>query len=166
MPTPTYDLLASNVLSSNATSVTFSSLNTIGAGYRDLILVANGSSLSDFYPRVRFNGDTANNYFHVNMEGNGAGLGSFFGQENGLQIANGVWWATSQRNILICNFFDFATTDKHKTTLTRNNRADRGTEALAGRWASTSAITSIEFYSSNGASIASGSSFYLYGIVS
>jgi hypothetical protein len=58
---------------------------------------------------------------------------------------------------------DYSATDKHKTVLSRANNAANGVTAIAGRWASTSAITSIvlTFQSS---SLATGSTVALYGV--
>ena len=60
MATPTYIALATTTLSSAVGSVTFSS---IPAGYRDLVLVAEGlTSGATSNVRMQFNSDTGNNY--------------------------------------------------------------------------------------------------------
>jgi hypothetical protein len=59
--------------------------------------------------------------------------------------------------------FDFATTDKHKSNLVRVDVASSETAALAGRWASTSAINTILIYT-NATNFNAGSTFSLYGI--
>jgi hypothetical protein len=59
---------------------------------------------------------------------------------------------------------DYSATDKHKTYLSRSNNADNGTTALTGRWANTSAITTVAISSQTG-SIRTGTSISLYGIV-
>jgi hypothetical protein len=59
---------------------------------------------------------------------------------------------------------DYSATDKHKTVLVRSNAASTGVEAIAQRWASTAAITSILVFPSTG-SWAAGGTFSLYGIV-
>lgn len=163
--TATYDLIYSNVLDTNQTSITISSL---GSSYRDLVLVIDGQGGNgDFYPRLRFNSDTGNNYSWVNGQGNGTNAESFNGSpENGQQIANGVFFSTTSRTMIICNIMDYSATDKSKTILSRANRANQATEMVAGRWNNNSAITSIQLYSGNGNSIAAATTIYLYGIVS
>lgn len=163
--TATYDLIYSNVLGSNTTSITISA---ISASYRDLVLVIDGQAgNADFFPRLRFNSDTGNNYSWVNVQGNGTTAASFNGSpENGQQIANGVFFSTTSRTMIISQIMDYSATDKHKTLLTRANRANQATEMLGGRWNNNSAITSIQLYSGNGNSLAAETSIYLYGIVS
>jgi hypothetical protein len=72
---------------------------------------------------------------------------------------------SSEVSIQVIQFMDYAQTDKHKTVLMRTNRAGGGVSMIAGRWASTSAITSIVL-APDGGTFNTGSTFYLYGIVS
>lgn len=170
MPTPTYDLLASNVLSSTASTVTFDNLNTLASGYRDLIFQINLATTSSgqSYVTMRFNSDTGSNYHWVGATGNGTTTvssstgGSPFPY---IAVSNYVGSATNSKAILNVNLMDFATTNKHKSVLVRANNASQGTTMEASRWASTSAITRIDINSLS-ASFPAGSSFYLYGIVS
>jgi hypothetical protein len=63
---------------------------------------------------------------------------------------------------------DYSTTDKHKSVLVRENTAGSSTTlvvAKAGRWANTSAITSIYLFVSGGYSFATGTTVALYGVV-
>ena len=166
MPTPTYDLIASNVLSSNATSVTFSSLNTIGSGYRDLVLVANVLATATVDSLLRFNSDTGSNYSWVRASGNGSTAASFGNTTDGIYLNAVAQFDSTNRGLVITSVLDFAQTNKHKTVLTRSNNAGQGVEMGAGRWANTSAITSITFQSGSSTNFQSGSTFYLYGIVS
>ena len=166
MPTATYDLIASNVLGSSAASVTFSS---IPATYRDLIVVveASSSGASNTNGRLTFNSDTGNNYNWVLMIGDGSSATSASSSNTSNIII--LESATSTRRVLgIAQIQDYSATDKHKSTLGRYGNAATATTAAAGRWANTAAITSvtIEAFSGTGLQWASGSSFYLYGIVS
>jgi hypothetical protein len=72
---------------------------------------------------------------------------------------------TAFSNVTIVHIMDYSATDKHKTVLSRANRASSGVDAIAGRWASTSAITSIKYFAS-GRTLDIGSTVALYGIVS
>jgi hypothetical protein len=166
MPTATYIALANLTLSSTDADITFSS---IPATYRDLVIVVEGltsSSTSNF--RMQFNSDTGSNYSVAVMAGTGSGSGVSQAETfTAMQPTFYAQWTTTERANNVMNIMDYSATDKHKTMLVRNNRAGGATEAIAGRWANTSAITSIKlFTSTGGASFASGTTFALYGIVS
>ena len=151
MPTPTYDLIASNVLSSSAASVSFSS---IPATYRDLVLVTTGRNISwELY----INGDTGANYSRVYMRGTGTSEQTGAGTENFVRVNQ--WEA-------IIQFMDYSATDKHKTILMRSNTYYQATQADAQRWANTAAITSLELNAGSGNTFPSGTQTYLYGIAS
>lgn len=158
--TATYDLIASNVLGSTTTTVTFSS---IPATYRDLILVAEvlGSG-GNAGTRIQFNGDTGSNYPQVEMSGNGTTASS--GAPT-LAYINGQTGTTTARGLTILQVMDYSATDKHKTSLSRYGRADSATAAGASRWANTAAINQITIFAPVN-TYAIGSTFYLYGIVS
>ncbi len=151
MPTSTYDLIASNVLGSSAASVTFSS---ISASYRDLVLIVNRLSSGNFTSLV-FNSDTGSNYIRIVVEAYPSTIQTSTGTYS--QFYPGV----NVGDVLaIFQIFDYAQTDKHKSILTQLND-DGELNISAGRWASTSAITSI---TANGG-FDTGDSLYLYGIV-
>lgn len=158
--TATYDLIASNVLTSSASSVTFSS---IPATYRDLIIVFDGGVTSRTGQYLEFNGDTTNaNYSNVYAYGNGS---SAFSSSAANRIFAEVIENALSNNAII-QIMDYRATDKHKTALIRvNNASPNGVEMRAYRWANTSAITSVSLVAA-GTTWLSGSSFYLYGIVS
>lgn len=166
MPTPTYDLIASNVLASPATTVTFSSLNTVAAAYRDLVVVTVGASTDSFvYAYMRFNSD-AGTYSYVYANGDGSAQASAGPGDNKIQLGGKAsYYTTALQAVARIEIFDFAQTDKHKNQIIRFDSAGQATEMMASRWATTSAITSINLIMNVG-SWATGSTFYLYGIVS
>jgi hypothetical protein len=152
MPTPTYTPLATVTLGT-AASVTFSN---IPSTYRDLIFVVRGTSLN-----LRVNGDTGSNYSNVSMYGTGSTAAS--GSETTTFFyTNWFGTGTTANRMYICQFMDYSATDKHKTILLRGDLADAESNANAGRWANTSAITSISIVGTP----AAGSTFSLYGIAS
>lgn len=157
MPTPTYDLLDSTTLSSSASSVTFSSIDQ---SYRDLIVVVSGTNATGAQTlRFQANGDTGSNYNSVRMDGNGSSASSLaLSAQDNVQLAV---FGTTQA-VAITHIMDYSATDKHKTLLARGDRADDRTRATAGRWASTSAITSITLYGSNSYNF--DATFSLYGV--
>ena len=162
-----YIPLANVTLGSSASSITFSN---IPATYRDLILVVNGSPSTNDYPVVtsRFNSDTGANYERVRLGGSGSGSGgtSFAGGMDNLQLNSffGLGSSSSSRFALISQVMDYSATNKHKTVLSRSGTNTDGVEALSGRWANSSAITTWQVYTSS-AAFASGTIFALYGIV-
>ncbi len=166
MPTSTYDLIASNVLGSATANITFTSIPDT---YRDLVLVMSiTSAVSDFYPGLRFNSDTGNNYNYCEARGNGTSASSFNGSSETFGTIYGAFASTTTGADYVVHILDYATTNKHKMFLARSNRSNQLVAMNSGRWANTnSAISSITIGSfGNGNTAAAGSTFYLYGIVS
>lgn len=162
MPTPTYTPLANITLGSSAASVTFSS---ISQAYRDLILVIETlAATGSVGLTLRINGDSGSNYNYVRMDGTGSSAisGSSASQTSMLLAFYGQA-TTTARAINTLSIMDYSATDKHKTILNRADQAADGTHAGAGRWASTSAITSLAFTSNSG-NFAAGSTFSLFGV--
>jgi hypothetical protein len=158
MPTPTYTPLATVTLGSTATSVTFSS---IPATYRDLIVVHSGLLTSGGQEiRLRYNGDSGNNYIYVEMSGTGSSATSSTAT---LSYAYGGLVYTTAANSIV-QIMDYSATDKHKTGLTRSNNPANNVVAFAHRWANTAAITSLEL-SIGGNLWAAGATFNLYGVI-
>ena len=163
MPTPTYNLIDSVTLGSSASSVTFSSIDQ---SYGDLVLVAEfgytstGANLS-----IRFNGDTGSNYSKVGAYGDGSTAASYTSTSTFFFTSEATTpTATYPANQLtVFQALDYSATDKHKPVLYRSNNASRGTNMEAGRWANTSAITSITALTTFN-QFSAGSTFHLYGI--
>tara|TARA_R110000822_G_scaffold23423_1_gene72476 strand:- start:119 stop:616 length:498 start_codon:yes stop_codon:yes gene_type:complete len=161
MATPTYTLIDSVTLTTEAT-VTFTSIpQTFG----DLVLVVNQSSPSGAKgTRLFFNGDGGSNYSSVSMYAT-ATVGSGFGSTSNLTV--GGYNTASNVGVpmfSVSQIMDYSATDKHKSVLSRSNTptgSSNGVVAWAGRWANTSAITQIEISDGNWAV---GSTFFLYGI--
>ena len=152
-------LIGSNVLASPAASVTFSS---IPGTFADLVLVITGTlTTMDSTVEVDLNGDTSSNYNWVQIAGDGSASSS---RQSNSNLSNHGRLANPDIGVIISHFFDYATTNKHKTWLTRSNssNANAGVRTIAGRWANTSAVTSVT--ASCGINFAAGSSFHLYGI--
>lgn len=150
--------LANITLSSSASTVTFSS---ISGSYRDLYLVMNitatGSMGETF---IQLNTDTGSNYSNVYMQGTGSAANSGTTWATGLFLS---YTLGTNPMVNLFTLFDYSATDKHKTSLNRHNKADSTVEAMAGRWANTSAVTSLKILSSS-ASFAAGSTFSLFGV--
>ena len=162
MPTPTYTALANITLGSSASSVSFSS---IPASFRDLVLVINADGTSQTELYVRMNGDTASTYTAIRMQGSGSVAASAtYSGTGGMRLnGNGDIMTDFSFNAVI-QLLDYSATDKHKLLLSRTSSSG-GVDANAGRWPSTSAITSVRAYPNVG-SFDVGSTFALYGIAS
>lgn len=167
MPTPTYTPLANLTLSANAASVTFSS---ISQAYRDLVLVCNyASATTTTSLSAVLNSNTGSVYSYVTANANGSTASSYSGSSTSMQLG---WDAsadsTTNATNTVVQFLDYSVTDKHKPILFRSNRggaSSGGTDIGAFRFATTTAITSIQllFGSPN---LKAGSTFALYGIAS
>jgi hypothetical protein len=162
---PTYIKLASTILSSTSTSVSFTGITST---FTDLILVIN-ASVSSGNPDVIFNlnSDTSTNYSRTTVRGNGT-TGSSTQSANATAAytdsaasANtlaGAWNA-------IIHFMNYSNINTYKTILVRENHADLGSSLITNLWRSTAAITSILFQTTNSpTNFSAGSTFNLYGI--
>ena len=165
MPTSTYVALATYTIPSATTdsSVTFSS---IPASYRDLVIVIEATTSVDALIQARFNGDTGSNYGYVVMRGTSS-TGSSSGTYNVAYLMDNLSEATKRFHVLM-NVQDYSATDKHKTALVRsgteqNADGNSSVYASAHRWANTSAITSIELFTSAGG-FEAGSTLSVFGI--
>lgn len=164
MPTETYTLITTQTLSTATSTITFSNLNTAAAGMTDLILVGDFIASIPGYFRLRYNGDTTDtNYFYRSAGTTGSTFINSTGNQAYIQVstlADDVY-----RNSFIAHIYDFGATNKHKTTLSRMGNSRQGSTMAFHRWASTSAITSLELVAP-GWNFNSGATFQIYGLVS
>ena len=163
----TYELIASNTLSSSAASVTFSAIpNT----FTDLVLKTSvRSTRSDRVTRnfyLQFNGDTSSNYSWTFVSNGGSSRGSSSTFSDIGYIPAGLTTANTfgSGDLYIPNYTvsqnkPFSSVD----TSENNSSSDWYIRATANLWRNTAAITSILIYPESD-SMASGSSFFLYGI--
>ena len=162
----TYVALATNTLSSSATSITFSS---ISGSYTDLVLVCNVIGVganTDENCSIQVNGDTASNYSMTRFRGNGTTASGDIDTSATSAIAGIVTVKTTDdgtRSNVIVNFQNYSNTTTYKTWLSRSSSALYSVQAMANLWRSTSAITSIKFQI-NSNNFGTGSTFTLYGI--
>lgn len=165
MAAPAMQAIANITLSAASATVTFSN---IPQTYRDLVLVCNviADTAGDDI-MLRLNSDITNgNYARVLMSGNGASTYSVTGASQDMpRITYYGSSSTSERSSHKTEIFDYATTDKHKTYLTRSNRAGSGTDAVATRWASTAAVTTLSLNNAVSGGFGATSTFTLYGVL-
>ena len=159
MGTTAWVPLAETTLTTSASSIVMSS---IPSGYKDLMILASGVSTSGTQDQaIYFNGDdTGGNYGCVILWATSSSVGattsSFIIDYYGSVTSDNTASTTLQ-------IFDYAATDKHKSYLARSGRAASGTDLIVGRWASTSAITSITYFL-NGGTLAAGTTVALWGL--
>lgn len=168
MPT-TMKLIAKNVLSSSASSVTFSD---IPGTYTDLVLLSsartnrNDGTLTDGI-KIRFNGDTATgNYSERRLYSTGSTVVSntevAFG---GYTTVTGTTADTFGNSAAyIPNYAGSTKKSLSVESVTENNATAAFILIDAVLWQGTDAITSIALTPDVGTNFVSGSSFYLYGI--
>jgi len=165
-----YELISSTILSSTATSVTFSSIDTTTYKHLQVRVTSafNASGVDGLI--ARFNGDTAANYSghilqgynsSVSSGGGGAKTSIYAGEIGGNATAS-TFAGT------IIDVLDAFSTTKNKTLKSLSGVSQSGLSNIvalhSGAWFNTSAITSLTLTSFSGASFIVGSRFSLYGI--
>ena len=170
---PTYTQIAPAVIvgSGGASTIDF---NSIPNNYTDLVLKLSGRSAASNvynYARIRFNGDTGNNYFATIVYGDGGTVG-IAGTSAGTNLVGGLkaggssttstfgnseWYipnytGSTQKSLLID-----ATSDHYATPAGANGYL------TAGRWSSTAAITSLSLFIES-SSFVQHTTAYLYGV--
>lgn len=170
----TYTLIASNTLSSSAASVTFSS---IPGTYTDLVLRMSVRTITNSSSEVvllRFNSDTTGNYSFTFLTGDGSTAASSRGSNqtyiyfSGTASGNGTSNTFSNAEIYIPSYTAAQNKSIGVFPVTENNATSTTTkiEPTSGLWRNTAAISSISILGTVGAGLATGSSFFLYGIKS
>lgn len=164
-----YIAIESQTVSGSVATVTFNSIpSTVGGvAIRDLVLVIQARATSESAYSIRFNGDTNSNYNVANLLGttSTASANSSLSSSAATIAPSSVAATTTLGNTHTkVEIFDFNQTNKHKAFLVRSNRPDNSTLAQAGRWANTSAITSLTILLNNSQLIDSGSTFNLWGV--
>lgn len=149
-------------------TITFSS---IPSTYKNLQIRMSAAStngtVADAY--IRFNSDSAGNYFCHQVRGGG---GSINGQtysyttQNQMVITSNIGQSGTMQNGAICDILDYTNTSKNKTIRSFTGYDTNGGGEIilwSGAWNNTSAINRIDITLSGG-SFYSDSIFALYGI--
>ena len=157
----TYTPLATTTLTSNAASITFSS---IPSGYTDLVLISRLQNANANAPYIRINGDTGTTYSQTYLEGNGT---TAVGARAGTQSFGYLNLNSDPGNngFIIINFMNYKNTTNNKTYLAQVSNAANAVDTVTGLWRSTAAIDTILLASSNGGNYLAGSTATLYGIL-
>jgi len=165
MPLPsTMTPIATNTLTTATATVTFSN---IPQTYTDLVVVINAKATSGAHDVIsRINSDSSSNYSTTFINGTGSAASS--GRQSNqtyLYLDNYGYLETTDGQVSITHFMNYANTTTNKTILSRASNATNGVTGLVGLWRSTAAITSITLYCGTaGVTFTSGSTFTLYGV--
>ena len=166
----TYTLISNNILSSNKTSVNFTSIpNT----YTDLCMklsVRTDATLTYDFINFTFNNASAN-FSNTYLRGSGSAASS---GNNSSQSFIRIYYSTDGDTATASTFGNAEiyipsyTASQNKPLsafgVTETNATAANMAITAGLWSDTSAITSILLQPINGSYFLTGSSFYLYGI--
>jgi hypothetical protein len=159
-----FDLLESTTLTSSASSVTFSGLDTLAAGYKHLQVRAVLKPGGNAYFRIRFNNDTANNFTFHYLSGDGGAMES--GWEGTTRSYIDIdQTSTTNFTPAVIDILDFASTNKNTTTRSLSGGLTTSASKIrlsSGVYLSTNAVTEINLLSTNAAQ--AGSRFSLYGV--
>lgn len=163
-----YDLLQTTVLSSSASSVTFSSLGSY-SDYKHLQIRMTARSTGNGNPEIQLNGVTTTTYKDHRLFGNGSSVISDVpGTGTAISVFAAATRSSSTANAFgaaIIDILDFSNSSKNTTirALSGNYGALTLVELASGVFLSTAAVTSITM-KLNTDTYASGSRFSLYGI--
>jgi hypothetical protein len=167
-----FELIETSIVSGSSTgSIVFSNLGDFASTYKHLQLrgAAKTNNASNFdLIRVRFNGDTGNNYARHALLGNGSTASS-----GGVATTSFVNFATAGNTTAnVFGGFVFDVLDAYSTSKNKTTRALAGvapsTDAeirlSSGLWMNTGSITSLTVSPEFGSLLIAGSRFSLYGI--
>jgi hypothetical protein len=178
VPTGDYELIETAIVSgTSTTAITFSNLGQYASTYRHLQIRSSvkssldNASLGSGNVRMRFNGDTGNNYAIHKLFGNGSVAASLADTSRSATIGS-LLFSSNTANAFsggVCDILDAYSTSKNKTTrlLASAQATSSGQnfiQLVSGVWLNSSSLTSIELAPEDGGNIVAGSRFSLYGI--
>lgn len=166
--TGSFDLLATTLLSTTATSVTFDVSTYAALGYKHLQIRATGrNSGEDGNLLIKFNSDTGSNYTRHALYGDGTGVYSNAGtSQTNIQIGAITLNSDTASNFgaNVIDILDGFSSSKYKTIRSLSGRTGNNQILLrSGAWMSTSAITSVTVLT-NANNFVTGSRFSIYGV--
>lgn len=163
----TCELIAKSVLGSNAANVDFTS---IPSTYTDLLVVASARSTTGTTQlTVAFNNSSADYTFRT-LQSDGASVYSYTQSAFGFNNVGYLPTSSSTSNTfgnMELHFPNYAGSSNKSVSITaaqETNAASAWMFTSAGLWSQTAAINRLTFAVYGGVDLASGSSFYLYGI--
>ncbi len=167
-----FESISTTVVSSAVSSVTFSSIPQTYKHLQIRILARTARVSTDATISIQLNSDTGSTWSNHSLFGDGSTTSSGGGggrtyDYTGVCLCVGSSATANIFGVGVTDILDYANTDKYKTirTLTGGDRNGSGNVSLqSANWRNTNAITSIGFFDSSGANIATNTHFALYGI--
>jgi hypothetical protein len=156
----TYESIATQTLSSTATTVTFSSITS---SYTDLIMVISaftGNDVPEY--TMRFNGDSGTNYSVTTLEGAGSvAISQRQSSQPQMYIVGFQAGTYTEPYTTLIHFMNYSNTTTNKTILSRSS--SNAASAYCGLWRSTTAINTIAITNPS-STFSANTTFTLYGI--
>ena len=166
-----YDLLETQTLASSASSVTFTGLDTLAAGYQHLQIryVVRSDRVSTTDTAImRFNSDTGSNYAWHYLRGDGSAVYSVAGTSQTyarIGVTSASTSTADEFSAAVLDILDFSSVSKNTTSRDFSGQTGNSNVFLTSSlWNDTSAVTEIDILPQNGTNWVSGSRFSLYGI--
>lgn len=171
-----FDLLETQILTSSASSVTFTGLDTLAAGYQHLQIRMVTKTIVDsstdlFY--LRFNSDSGNNYAGHSLFNNGSNVASSpYTAQSGIFIdtlGSSAFAGSNSFQAHVLDILNFSSSTKNTTVrglagrLVEGGTAFAKIELLSGLWLNTNAVTSFSLTPLND-SLKTGSRISIYGV--
>jgi hypothetical protein len=165
-----FELIASTILGSDTTSVTFSSIPTTGYKHLQLraVMRSTRAAATDSL-RMRVNGDSGTNYVAHRLVGTGSAVTSAASTGDNIWDIDSVPGNTDTSGsfgLFVMDITDAFDTNKYTTIrhyAARIGSANQLVRLTSGLWLSTSAITEISLDQNVGPNWLAGSRFSLYG---
>lgn len=167
-----YDLLETQVLTSNASSVSFTGLGSY-TDYKHLQLRMVGRNTSnDGTTQLQFNSDTGSNYSYHGITGYNSNVLTDVGSnETRIRLGRGFDHDSNTPSqsfgAIVVDILDFSNTSKNTTIRALSGRVPNEIEKrinfYSGAWYNTAAVTSMTIFDFSG-DHKTGSRFSLYGV--
>jgi hypothetical protein len=168
-----YELIATEILTTTESSITFSNLGDYSSTYKHLQVRAAVRSDRAGQPNsglfMRLNADTGNNYAVHWLIGNGSAVSSAASTSRSTTVALPLPAATATADAFggaVIDILDAYSSTKNKTIRSLGGVASSFNELqlASGLWLNTASITSITFVTILSDQFVAGSRFSLYGI--
>jgi hypothetical protein len=158
----TYDSISTYTVSGGSTStINFSSITQ---EYTDLIFIFNGSQTGGSNMAVRFNNDASNVYSEIYYVGGGSSTVSGKDVNQTQAVVNFVN-TTNNRSMVRIHIPNYSASVMRKSFLFRRDDTFNATQFGIANWNNTSAITTVSFIQTVGASyFTDGTTIALYGL--
>ena len=169
--TNSYESISTQLISSNTTSVTFSSIPSTYKHLQVRIFAQTDRGTYSYdNAYLRFNSDATTSYSDHALYGTGSSATAQAGStRDNLRLGNGFLGTSTGGTfgINIIDILDYADTNKYKTVRLIGGEDANGSGQVglaSGSWQKTNAITTILFAPDSSTNFKAGSSFALYGI--